>query len=206
MALALAALPQDARSGATDSLAAKRFDQVVDSLPAMATPSSARHADEDVMITTLDDQAARCTVSPENGRMMDGGFQPNDNFRASLDISNGTDRPAYLKIISQDNANIATIYVGEKRSARIDHVPNGDYTIKVAHGGYLMADCQTIRDATGVLRFVGRIRFQTVITVTEQEDGVLTDYKIVRQHVTLNTVKNGNARMSKTTIADFNAD
>ena len=176
---------------ATKQLLASAFWLVVSisAVPAEAKPT-ARSA-----VPQVYDAGGRCHIALSNNDLLIRPFViPSQGHR--IVVHNGSRAPAFIKITSPEGHRELR-YVARGGTAESLSLSDGTYRIQYATSGRLAADCETVIAPESV----GEFPAQTLIR-RETANG----FELSVISFTLYTVRHGNVRSRKISVAEFNED
>lgn len=156
-----------------------------------ATPTVAAVEPEPAPVPT-------CGHEVPSGKLLSGNLASED-FGHRLEIKNGSESPAIIKVRNADTGRVVvSFYVQKDDHADIGPLPDGTYRIQFATGEALAADCKSF------VRILGASEFPTADTFQIEQRGD----QLIAQHLTytLYAVPAGNVRPDTIEAAAFDAN
>ena len=159
---------------------------------AVAAPPKSK---SDNRVSQIYDARGQCSLELANSTLLTHPFVIPDQGH-EIAIHNGSRAHAFVKITTPDGYRELR-YVERGGTSKSLALSDGVYRIQFALGGRLAADCETVIDPESLGEFP-----QQSLVSRETSDAI--EFSVVS--FTLFTVRNGNVRSRKITVADFNKD
>jgi hypothetical protein len=139
-----------------------------------------------------------CSSPPINGQILIRATPPSKEGHA-VEIRNGSDGNAIIKMRNRDTGKLAIAFFVEKgKTASITNLPDGDYRTQYAFGDAFRSDCRSFVRITSASQFPDIESLRTRYTQTQ----------IVRSRLsyTLFSLPAGNVRPESLAVTAFNAE
>lgn len=143
-----------------------------------------------------------CKRELRNGQRLDGNMILEKSGHV-LEIENGSGGSAIVKIRKWPSRKLAiSFFVKDAKTAKIEGIPDGEYSIQYAFGPKIAQDCMSFTKLTAAGEFP---RIGELLTTREPvADGVIVSHH--RLSYTLYSVPSGNVRPQAIDAPIFNAD